>query len=147
MPAVKPLQTRVFAAQETDQDLHLSAHSGGQRLHCMAISSGSNGPPEASCSHVVCCMQDTFLDLDHLKESFPGHEFELVNKSGQDTHHRPFRVTFPRPAKQAVPTRKVRSSCMLPARMSVSSTSQDMACQHRCRRMSSNRHEHGSSCR
>lgn len=65
-------------------------------------------------------MQDTFLDLDHLKESFPGHEFEVVNKSGQDTHHRPFRVTFPPPAKQAVPTRKVRSSCMLPAVLTVS---------------------------
>ena len=75
---------------------------------------------EASCSQVMSCMQDTFLDLDHLKESFPGHEFEVVNKSGQDTHHRPFRVTFPPPAKPAVPTRKVRSSSMSRAVLTLS---------------------------
>ena len=107
------LKTPASAVKVADQAFvsECKCYSGSCRLYCVAVSYGGRGPPEASCSHVVSCMQDTFLDLDHLKESFPGHEFEVVNKSGQDTHYRPFRVTFPPPAKQAVPTRKVRSSC------------------------------------
>ena len=98
--------------------LHLIADYS--RLCCTAVLTGTRECPEASRLHVVCFLQDTFLDLAHLKESFPGHEFEVVNKSGQDTHHRPFRVTFPPPAKQAVPTRKVSSSCMLLAVLTLS---------------------------
>ena len=40
--------------------------------------------------------QDTFLDLEHLKASFPGNEFEVVNNSvGSEVPVPPFRVTFP----------------------------------------------------
>jgi intron-binding protein aquarius len=43
----------------------------------------------------VLCGQDTFLDLDHVKASFPGNELQIVNNSGGDAPVPPFRVTFP----------------------------------------------------
>ena len=48
--------------------------------------------------HVI---QDTFLDVDHVRESFPGHRVEVVNNSGHPTPVRPFRVTFPDPPAAA----------------------------------------------
>jgi len=47
------------------------------------------------------CLQDTFLDADHVRESFPGHRVEVVNNSGQPAPVRPFRVTFPDPPAEA----------------------------------------------
>lgn len=41
------------------------------------------------------CFQDTFLDAQHLRESFPEYEVEIVNNSGGSEPVRPFRVTFP----------------------------------------------------
>ena len=41
--------------------------------------------------------QDTFLDAEHVRESFPGHRVEIVNSSGGPEPVRPFRVTFPQP--------------------------------------------------
>ena len=49
----------------------------------------------------LCVSQDTFLDADHVRESFPGHRVEVVNNSGQPTPVRPFRVTFPDPPAAA----------------------------------------------
>jgi hypothetical protein len=45
--------------------------------------------------------QDTFLDAEHVQESFPGTEIEFVNSSGQPAPVRPFRITFP-PQKQVL---------------------------------------------
>lgn len=45
-----------------------------------------------------CCvslLQDTFVDLDHVKASFPGNELQIVNNSDGDTPVPPFKVTFP----------------------------------------------------
>jgi hypothetical protein len=46
-------------------------------------------------------MQDTFLDAEHVRASFPGTELEFVNNSGQPEPVRPFRITFP-PQKQVI---------------------------------------------
>ena len=56
-----------------------------------------------SVSLIVCvsCSQDTFLDADHVRESFPGHRVEVVNNSGQPAPVRPFRVIFPDPPADA----------------------------------------------
>ena len=41
-------------------------------------------------------MQDTFLDAEHVKESFPGSQVALQNGTGADGEpKRPFKVTFP----------------------------------------------------
>ncbi len=42
-------------------------------------------------------MQDTFVDAEHLRESFPGYEVEFRNNSGGPEPVRPFRITFPPP--------------------------------------------------
>jgi len=39
--------------------------------------------------------KDTFVDLDHVKASFPGNELQIVNNSDGDTPVPPFKVTFP----------------------------------------------------
>ena len=40
------------------------------------------------------CLQDTFLDAAHLKESFLGSQVELQQGSQQAEPQRPFKVTF-----------------------------------------------------
>lgn len=41
-------------------------------------------------------LKDTFLDLEHLKSSFPGNELTVINNSaGSDIPVPPFRITFP----------------------------------------------------
>lgn len=47
----------------------------------------------------MAAVQDTFLDAEHVRASFPGTELEFVNNSGQPEPVRPFRITFP-PQKQ-----------------------------------------------
>ncbi|BDA47113.1 probable NFX1-type zinc finger-containing protein 1 at C-terminar half [Coccomyxa sp. Obi] len=39
--------------------------------------------------------KDTFLDAQHLRDSFPGYEVEIKNNSGGPEPVRPFRITFP----------------------------------------------------
>ena len=41
--------------------------------------------------------KDTFLDAQHLRESFPGREVVFSSTTGGETPHPPFRVTFPEP--------------------------------------------------
>ena len=54
-------------------------------------------------AHLFVVPQDTFLDADHVRESFPGMEVEFINNSGQPQPVRPFRITFPPlPAKEQV---------------------------------------------
>lgn len=44
-------------------------------------------------------MQDTFLDADHLRQSFPEYEVEFrENRDGKAV--RPFRITFPEQPSQ-----------------------------------------------
>jgi hypothetical protein len=52
-----------------------------------------------------CALQDTFLDVQHVRDSFPGYEIEFVNNSGGPEPVRPFRVTFPSPE---LPSAQVR---------------------------------------
>ena len=42
-------------------------------------------------------LQDTFLDAQHVRDSFPGHTVQFVDPRGQpdEAPKRPFRVTFP----------------------------------------------------
>ena len=42
-------------------------------------------------------VQDTFLDAEHLRDSFPKSEVEFCNNSGGPEPVRPFRITFPLP--------------------------------------------------
>ena len=54
-------------------------------------------------AHVFVVPQDTFLDADHVRESFPGVDIDFINNSGQPQPVRPFRITFPPlPAKEQV---------------------------------------------
>ena len=57
--------------------------------------------------------QDTFLDAEHLRDSFPGYMLDIRNASGGPDPVRPFRITFPPlPAPEAAKAkgkRKVRS--------------------------------------
>ena len=46
------------------------------------------------------CLQDTFLDAAHLKESFPGSQVELQQGSQQAEPQRPFKVAFAQPPAQ-----------------------------------------------
>ena len=47
----------------------------------------------------ACILQDTFLDADHLKQSFPKYNVELKqNADGKAV--RPFRITFPEQPQQ-----------------------------------------------
>ncbi len=39
--------------------------------------------------------QDTFLDAQHLRDSFPGYDVDIKNNSGGSDAVRPFRITFP----------------------------------------------------
>ncbi|CAL8471736.1 g11278 [Coccomyxa elongata] len=39
--------------------------------------------------------KDTFLDAQHLRDSFPGYDVEIKNNSGGPEAVRPFRITFP----------------------------------------------------
>ena len=65
------------------------------------------------------CAQDTFLDAQHLRDSFPGHEVEIRNNSGGPEPVRPFRITFPPlptpAAAKAKGKRKVRSGPVWPS--------------------------------
>ncbi|CAK0785152.1 hypothetical protein CVIRNUC_008358 [Coccomyxa viridis] len=49
--------------------------------------------------------KDTFLDAEHLRQSFPGHEVELKQNATGETV-RPFRITFPEQASQEQPPLK-----------------------------------------
>jgi len=42
----------------------------------------------------VLDFNDTFLDLDHLKESFPGYQINLKTLSPDGMLERPFRYIF-----------------------------------------------------
>ena len=46
-------------------------------------------------------VQDTFLDAQHVKDSFPGHSLRFLDPQGQadEAPRCPFRVTFPAPPK------------------------------------------------
>ena len=59
--------------------------------------SACNEGQKLSSKRTMYVPQDTFLDADHVRESFPGHRVEVVNNSGQPAPVRPFRVTFPEP--------------------------------------------------
>lgn len=49
---------------------------------------------DEACLHTVD-FKDTFLDADHLKESFPDYDVEFKAAQGEDHPRTPFRVTFP----------------------------------------------------
>ncbi len=44
-------------------------------------------------------LQDTFLDADHLKQSFPEYDVEF-KENGDGEAVRPFRITFPEQPSQ-----------------------------------------------
>lgn len=52
--------------------------------------------------------QDTFLDAEHLRASFPGYEVEFQNNSGGPEPVRPFRITFPPPPPEPKPAKGKR---------------------------------------
>ena len=63
-----------------------------------------------------CFPQDTFLDADHLKQSFPEYDVEFrENADGKAV--RPFRITFPEQPSQEQSAskgkRKVKGPCAL----------------------------------
>ena len=77
------------------------AYSLAENLHsvrpCPAAAQSSNMPNQLK----TLDFKDTFLDADHLKNSFPGREIEFTSVSGSETPMPPFRVTFPPPASAA----------------------------------------------
>ena len=56
---------------------------------------------------LLFCLQDTFLDAAHLKESFPGSQVEMQQGSQQAEPQRPFKVTFAEATAQPQPDGKV----------------------------------------
>ena len=66
-----------------------------------------------------CFPQDTFLDADHLKQSFPEYDVEFrENADGKAV--RPFRITFPEQPSQEQSASKGKRKVKGPCGMSLS---------------------------
>ncbi|KAK9820367.1 hypothetical protein WJX72_009525 [[Myrmecia] bisecta] len=98
----KPKENNFKAVLESIRDLMNENTVMPEWLHDIFL--GYGDPAAAQYTHMDSLLQtvdfkDTFLDADHIKESFPGHDIEVVNNSGTDAPVRPFRITFPPPPK------------------------------------------------
>jgi len=95
----KPKENNFKAVLESMRDLMNEATVVPPWLHDTFL--GYGDPAAAQYSKLpeafvrTIDFKDTFLDAEHLKESFPGAQIEWVNNSGQPEPVRPFRITFP----------------------------------------------------
>ena len=64
-------------------------------------------------------VQDTFLDADHLKQSFPEYDVEF-KENGDGKAVRPFRITFPEQPSQEQSASKGKRKVHAPSCMSLS---------------------------
>ena len=78
--------------------MNAQLYAGSPSMHSNALHWHS---PSIAC----ILLQDTFLDAEHLRQSFPGHEVELKQNATGETV-RPFRITFPEQASQEQPPLK-----------------------------------------
>ena len=76
-------------------------------------------------SKTCILLQDTFLDAEHLRQSFPGHQVELKQNAAGETV-RPFRITFPEQASQEQAPLKGKRKVCTGMHLLLSSLSRDL---------------------
>ncbi|CAG7823151.1 unnamed protein product [Allacma fusca] len=100
----KPKENNFKAVLETIRDLMNINCVVPEWIHDVILGYG-----DPSCAHyskmsnelTTLDFNDTFLDVDHLKNSFPGYQVQLrENKSNPGLLERPFKITFQDTAKK-----------------------------------------------
>ena len=98
--------------------MHAQLYAGSSSMHSDALQLHSR-------SKACILLQDTFLDAEHLRQSFPGHQVELKQNATGETV-RPFRITFPEQASQEqAPFKGKRKVCTI-MRLLLSRVSRDL---------------------
>jgi intron-binding protein aquarius len=93
----KPKENNFKAVLETIRDLMNTRCVVPDWLHDVFLGYGDPGASIATNKIPTIDFNDTFLNVDHLVASFPGHKFQFTTED-RDKLVPPFRITFPSPS-------------------------------------------------